>query len=700
MLPGFRRSSSLLAALVLLVGTTARAAPPELGGALPGPLPLFPPTNWWNQDISLAPVDSSSAAFISFIGPGRGLHPDLGGEQCPGCVGIYGMPYIVVDSAQPKRTVTFHYDDESDHVGYPIPDEAITQAHWIEGGEPGDQDPGGDRHMLIVDRDNKYLYELFSLHYDGSKWTAGSGAFFDMKTNNRRPEGWTSADAAGLAILPGLLRYDEVYGPDEIRHALRVTVRATNGHVWPASHSAGSTAGALPMGARLRLKASKNISGFPADVQKIFRAMKSHGLIVADNGADMFVGGTFDTRWNNDVLNPAFAALTASDFEVVQLGWVGTPALTLTSPNGGQSWPVGSLQVISWAAANLNPNATIKLSYTNGTTTNAIASGLPPTSGSYDWTVPNDQASNWKVNVCSDVGGSCEVQDSSDASFSITATASPPASRDFNGDGHADILWHNQVTGGLYAWFLGGTKGVVTQGGSHLTPPSFSDTRWQIRGIADFNHDGRNDILWHNQTTGDLYVWLLGGTNGVVAASGSYLNPKSFSDTRWQIRGIADFDGDGNMDILWHHQTTGDLYVWFLNGLTVTRGSYLTPKSFTDTQWQIRGIADFNHDGKADILWHHQANGSLYVWFLGGTGGVVTQGGSYLTPRSFSDTLWKIVELADFDGDGDVDLLWHHQGNGSLYVWFLGGTNGVVTQGGSYLTPSAFSDTSWKVAPR
>ena len=150
---------------------------------------------------------------------------------------------------------------------------------------------------------------------------AGSGAIFDLNRNDRRPEGWTSADAAGLAILPGLVRYDEVASSGDIRHAFRVTVRATDDYVWPASHRAGSTSGALPMGARLRLKASKDISGFPSDMQRIFRAMKTYGLIVADNGSDMYITGAMDSRWDNDQLNPAFAALTAGDFEVVELGW-------------------------------------------------------------------------------------------------------------------------------------------------------------------------------------------------------------------------------------------------------------------------------------------------------------------------------------------------------------------------------------------
>jgi hypothetical protein len=352
---------ALIVAALLTVTLTAA----ERNGLLP--FPLFPADNWWNQDVSQAPVDARSAAFIAFINNGgtRRLHPDFGGYESPGSVNIYGFPYVVVGADQPKRAVSFYYGDESDGVNhatgrsypfYPIPDEAITQPYWIEGGPAGSQTPGGDRHMLIVDRDNRYLYELFDLRWNGSQWTAGSGAFFDLNVNGRRPEGWTSADAAGLAILPGLVRFDEVFGPDEIRHAFRVTVRATNGYVWPASHRAGSNSQALPMGARLRLKASKDLSGFRPELQKIFRAMQRYGLIVADNGSDMFISGAFDPRWNNDILNPAFRALNASDFDVVELGWRGGSASSSgcsspTSPSPFTYSQSGAFVTLAWAPA-------------------------------------------------------------------------------------------------------------------------------------------------------------------------------------------------------------------------------------------------------------------------------------------------------------------------------------------------------------
>ena len=233
----------LSVAAVLLVAVIPLSAATQ-GGAIPVPLPLFPANNWWNTDVSNAPLDANSANFIQFIGPTKGLHPDFGGDAGGG--NVYGFPFIVVDGSQAKKTVTFtDFGDQSDGVDhgtgqsfpfYPIPDEAITMNGWVEGGQPGnvDQRADSDRHMLIVDKTNNTLYELYNVWYNGSNWEAASGAFFDMNTNNRRPDTWTSADAAGLAILPGLVRYDEVFGPDEIRHAFRVTVQSSNGYVYPA----------------------------------------------------------------------------------------------------------------------------------------------------------------------------------------------------------------------------------------------------------------------------------------------------------------------------------------------------------------------------------------------------------------------------------------------------------------------------------
>ena len=356
-----------LAVFLLILSMPASAA--TQGGTIPVPLPLFPANNWWNTDVSNAPLDANSANFIQFIGPTTGLHPDFGGDAGGG--DVYGFPFIVVDGTQAKKTVTFTaFGNQSDGVNhmtgqsfpfYPIPDEAITMNGWVEGGQPGnlDQRDDLDRHVLIVDKTNNTLYELYNVWYDGSSWEAKSGAFFDMSTNNRRPDTWTSADAAGLAILPGLVRYDEVVGADEIRHAFRLTVRSSNGYVYPASHNAGSTTNALPMGARLRLKAGKDISTFPASVQKIFRAFKKYGLIVTDNGTDMYISGTYDVRWDNDILNPAFGALKASDFEVVQRGWAPPASFVITLPAGTGAGDATNATVTAY-----NPSYGVATGYT------------------------------------------------------------------------------------------------------------------------------------------------------------------------------------------------------------------------------------------------------------------------------------------------------------------------------------------------
>jgi hypothetical protein len=326
------RASVLAAALTTAtIALVSAAAPPQLGGSLAG-RQVFPQTNWWNLDVTRAPLDARSAAYIDFISgrtasnptATRRAHADFGPSP-------YGIPYVVVSGDQPLVRPTWTaYGSESDEgapgrpLGYPIPNEAKTQPDYIEGAVPGGG-LNGDRHVLIVDSDNWLLYETGATRWNAAanRWEANCGAVFDLNRNDRRPDTWTSADAAGLAIFPGLVRYDETFGTTEITHAFRVTVRSTNGYVWPASHRAGSTSGALPMGARLRLKASKNLAGYGPEIQRIFRAMQRYGLIVADNGTDMYVTGTLDPRWDNSVLNPAFQSLTADDFEIVQLGWQG-----------------------------------------------------------------------------------------------------------------------------------------------------------------------------------------------------------------------------------------------------------------------------------------------------------------------------------------------------------------------------------------
>lgn len=305
------KPGSLYPLALALAATLAWAAPrADLGehGSLHGRVP-FPADNPWNRAIDREPVDPDSSALIRSVGVDRPLHADFGSfwEGKP-----IGIPYVVVDAKTPRVPVRFEYAEESDPGPYPIPRQPP-----IEGGPEGD----GDRHILMVDRDQWKLYELYQAFPDGrGGYRAGSGAIFDLNSNALRPAGWTSADAAGLPIFPGLVRYDEVVEQKVIRHALRFTVsRTRRAFIGPARHFASSDDNPHlpPMGMRVRLKASYDISGFPQNVQVVLQALKTYGMICADNGSDWFVSGTHDERWNNDEM-AALGRVTGRDLEVVR----------------------------------------------------------------------------------------------------------------------------------------------------------------------------------------------------------------------------------------------------------------------------------------------------------------------------------------------------------------------------------------------
>ena len=273
---------------------------------------LFPASNPWNTRVDTSPVDPASAALIASIGAGKHVHPDFGAslDGAP-----FGIPYIVVPGTQKRVPVSFDYADESDKGPYPIPANAP-----VEGGA----NASGDRHVLVVDRDHWLLYELFDAHrLPSGGWHAGSGAVFPLGSNALRPAGWTSADAAGLPILAGLVRYDEV-AAGRIDHALRFTVsRTRNAYVAPARHAASSSSSTAlpPMGMRVRLKASFDISRYPTQARVVLQALKTYGMIVADNGSDWYLSGTADSRWNDDAIN-TLKQVPGSAFEVVRMGGI------------------------------------------------------------------------------------------------------------------------------------------------------------------------------------------------------------------------------------------------------------------------------------------------------------------------------------------------------------------------------------------
>ena len=321
----------------------------DLNGFIP-----FPADNAWNTDISWMPVDPNSDNIIAFIGASSPLHPDFG-------AGLYngskiGIPYQVVDSTtQPKVPIKIvAYKTESDPGPMPVPPNALIE------GYPNPDD--GDRHVLVLDRNGCWLYELYRGFKGHGAWRADSTAIWDMTTNEQRPYTWTSADAAGLPFFPGLVRYDEVLA-GVINHAIRVTVPVTRqAFTPPASHWASSETGqnAPPMGMRMRLKASFDISGFPPNDQVILTALKQYGFIVADNGGAMFISGDPDERWNNSELDQ-LKTLIASDFEVVLMGPVYTPDNVLTGPSPAVSnfsadppiINVGESSTLSWSVTDV-----------------------------------------------------------------------------------------------------------------------------------------------------------------------------------------------------------------------------------------------------------------------------------------------------------------------------------------------------------
>jgi hypothetical protein len=314
----------------LVIGPTLSAqrqastpAQPALAGC-----PIFPANNIWNTRIDTVPVHPNSDAYVASIGADTGVHPDFGSGLWDG--GPIGIPYNIVPGTQPRVGITFYYPSESDPGPYPIPPNPR-----IEGGPNSD----GDRHILVIQRDTCRLYEVYDAHpRSGGRWRAGSGARWTLTSNALRPAGWTSADAAGLPILAGLVRYDEV-AAGAIRHAIRFTAaRTRRAYVWPARHHASSITArnVPPMGQRFRLKASFDISGFSRPVRVILTAFKRYGIVLADNGSNWYVSGVPDSRWDNDTLVPELRRVTGADFEAVDVSGL------MISPNSGAARRPGS----------------------------------------------------------------------------------------------------------------------------------------------------------------------------------------------------------------------------------------------------------------------------------------------------------------------------------------------------------------------
>ena len=366
------RFSGLVLLSILLILLSPRAASgqaPTIGGC-----PVLPADSIWNTPVDALPVSANSATWVATIGSTKTAHPDFGSGLYDGAP--IGIPFVTVPASQTKYPATFQYASESDPGPYAIPLNAP-----IEGGSQST----GDRHAIAIDIGNCILYELYAAYPQPASWAAGSGAIFNLLSNALRPSGWTSTDAAGLPIFPGLIRYDEV-AAGAINHAIRFTVPQTrNTFVWPARHYASSLTGSQypPMGARFRLRASFDISGFSAANQVILRALKKYGMMLADNGSAWYLSGATDSRWDNDDLHN-LGQLHGSDFEAVDVSGL------MIDANSGQAKQSNTVTVsVSPASATIHVNATQQFTATvsNATTqvVNWTVNGAPGGNSTVGW---------------------------------------------------------------------------------------------------------------------------------------------------------------------------------------------------------------------------------------------------------------------------------------------------------------------------
>jgi hypothetical protein len=511
---------------------------PSVGG-----VPLFPPDHIWNTRADSLPVDSRSAEYIGTIGSTAYLHADFGSGTWEG--NPIGIPYNIVNGSQVKKAVLFDYADESDPGPYPIPDNPL-----IEG--------GSDHHMLIIDQDTKRLYELFAAEkqVDGS-WTAGSGAVFNLSGYTLRPSGWTSADAAGLAILPGLVRYDEV-NAGEINHALRFTAPSTRrAYIWPARHYASSVTDPSfpPMGQRFRLKSSFNISGYPYQAQIVLQALKKYGMILSDNGAPWYITGAPDEQWINDALH-TLHQVKGSDFEAVD-----SSSLMINQDSG---------------QALINP----------------VVIGTSHRIGVYrdgTWYLDTDGSGTWNT------GDTC-------ASFGPAGWTAVPG--DWNGDNKTEPGAYNNGT-----WYLDYNGNGAYDGSVVDRTASFGSAGYKPV-VGDWDGTGNDKIgvekdgVWAIDYNGN-YVWDGHGPDRFAA----FGQPGD-------IPVIGDWDGNGkdkigsHKDGFWAVDYNGN-YLW--DGAVTDRfaGFGLTA--------DIPVIGDWNGDGKDKIgmeingFWAVDYNGN-YVW--------------------------------------------------------------------------------------
>ena len=565
----FSRLRIVLPLFISMSCLSVDAGVPDLGigASLNGARP-FPSNNAWNMDISRFPVHPNSANLIASIGSNTGLHPDFGTfwQGAP-----IGMPYVVVAGSQPPVPMNFiWWPEESDPGPYPFPPDAP-----VEGGPASD----GDRHVLTIDRDNWKLYETYYSFpiNNGASWNAGNGAVWDLKSNRLRTPGWTSADAAGLAIFPGLVRRDEVVQLAEIKHAIRFTAQTTRtAYVYPATHQAGSTnnINVPAMGTRVRLKASFNINNtsFSPNVRVILRAMQRYGMILADNGSNWYVTGTHDPQWDDEELS-ALSRVKGSDFEVVQApGHLLMPQSDFDGDGRSDT------------AVFRPPTGTWYMQMSQDGTT-GVQFGAAA-----DKIVPADLDGDGKTDVAvyRPSTGIWYVLNSSNNVLTYSVFGLPedlPVPADYDGDGKADIAVFRPSTGTWYRRNSGDGTFAAVQFGTAGDKPT----------VGDFDGDGLSDIGVFRPSTG---VWYrVSSSNGAFSAEAFGLST--------DVTVPADYDGDGKADLAVFRPSNG---YWYIKNSSNSSVAAIQFGQLDD----IPAPADFDGDGKADVTVFRPATG---IWY-------------------------------------------------------------------------------------
>ena len=575
---------------VLAVAGALLLASNVLAQQVIGGCPVLPSNNIWNTPVDTLPVQANSATLVNTIGAGRGFHPDFGSGLWEGAP--MGIPFVLVPGSQQKYPVTFDYSSEADPGPYAVPLNAP-----IEGGAAST----GDRHTMAIDTTNCILYELYNAFPQSNSWIASSGAIFDLKSNALRPYGWTSTDAAGLPIVPGLITYDEV-ASGEIKHALRFTAPQTRAEfVWPARHLASSLTGSQypRMGERLRLKASFDITPYPADVQVILRAMKKYGIMLADNGSAWYLTGAPDDRWNNDTLSTLRSVL-GSNLEAVDA------TVLMVDPNSGATnvQRAGTGQKAGdfdgdrkadvsvyrpttggWWVLKSGTNFQTYSTYGWGLSADVPAPGDYDGDGKLDLAIYRPSTGVWWISKSS-------TNYATNTSYAWGLSGDVPMPADYDGDGKTDIAIYRPSNGGW--WILKSSTGFST----------YSTYGWGLAGDVptpgDYDGDGKADPAIYRPTTGGWWI---------LKSSANY---GAYSTYGWGLTGdvpvASDFDGDGKTDLAIYRPTTGG---WWILKSSTNFGTYST------YGWGLGGDvpvpADFDGDGKADLAVYRPTTGGWWI---------------------------------------------------------------------------------------